>query len=337
MYCTKLRWIAPALVLALGVAGCDEGEPTTPDTPETSLTVLLTDAVGDVDKVWVEILEMYFQGEAGRTPLPYDAGQPPDLIELTALATTPLPLIEEEEFPAGEYEQLRIVIGNAVLLDKDLGVWVKGDVDPEFLQGLPEGSVDAGELHCPSCSQSGIKVKLAGGEVTMPDGPATVVLDFDVAQSFGHVAGNAGKWVMHPTIHAVVEGGEDGPAGSITGTVVFATGAEGVGGCPPWDMDLGDFIPLATATTLEDDQQQPIVRTGTTVGEGDRPWSTVDFSIGALAPDIYDLGQGELEVDLSILTFQTAIVPSQADLTQNDLVDGIAYTVTGWTCALKTP
>ena len=93
MFRTNLRWIAPTLILALGVAGCDEGEPTTPDTPQTSLTVLLTDAPGDVAAVWVEIVEMYFQGGGGRTDLGYVPEEPPAFIELTELAGTAQELV----------------------------------------------------------------------------------------------------------------------------------------------------------------------------------------------------------------------------------------------------
>jgi len=42
-------------------------------------------------------------------------------------------------------------------------------------------------------------VSMPGGLVF--DGAAqTLVVDFDVAESFGHEAGQSAKWVMHPSL-----------------------------------------------------------------------------------------------------------------------------------------
>ena len=58
-----------------------------------------------------------------------------------------------------------------------------------------------GEFQAPSLGQSGIKVQLGGDDsFVVTEDAAIVLVDFDVSQSFGHQAGNSGRWVMHPVI-----------------------------------------------------------------------------------------------------------------------------------------
>jgi hypothetical protein len=54
----------------------------------------------------------------------------------------------------------------------------------------------------PSLGQSGLKINLPGGKLDIGEGETIVMLDFDAAESFGHQAGNSGKWVMHPVVKA---------------------------------------------------------------------------------------------------------------------------------------
>jgi hypothetical protein len=54
----------------------------------------------------------------------------------------------------------------------------------------------------PSLAQSGLKVDLPGGAIRIEGDQRILLVDFDVAQSLGHVAGGYGRWVMHPVVHA---------------------------------------------------------------------------------------------------------------------------------------
>jgi hypothetical protein len=67
---------------------------------------------------------------------------------------------------------------------------------------LPSGARVAGELQMPSLAQSGLKVDLPGGAIRIEGDQRILLVDFDVAQSLGHVAGGSGRWVMHPVVHA---------------------------------------------------------------------------------------------------------------------------------------
>ena len=77
--------------------------------------------------------------------------------------------------------------------------------------GLPTGATVNGALQTPSYSTSGLKVSVPGG-ITISD-QTVLLVDFDVAQSFGKQAG--GKWVMSP----LLKGTDMGNTGSLTVTL----------------------------------------------------------------------------------------------------------------------
>ncbi len=323
---TRIRYTAIALLLPLlmVVAACDDGvvDATNGDDDNglSLVSVYLTDAPGDVEAVWVEVEEIYLQGGPdGRVVL---LDEPTGLIELTALVGITQPLIQDEEVEPGPYGQLRFVIGGAVLETKGGAVFTKDGAQH------PDGSESTGQLHCPSCSQTGIKVVLQGDEVVLEEGANDFLLDFDVTQSFGRQAGQSGMWVMRPVIHGVrmIE------MGQITGTVALETDAEGeptvsIPECPEGTArDLTDFVPLAVAATLTDDEGAPIVRTGFTAEDG-------TFQILGLAPDQYVLSYiDELELEDAALQWSAGVAPGQVTVGEGDEVDGVAYTITGASC-----
>ena len=252
-------------------------------TGETSLSVYLTDAPGDVDSVWVQIDDIVLAGQGAPVSL---LEEPTGLINLTELVDVAVALVEGVPVEPGLYTQVRFVLRGAVLLEADGTVYAYGDVVP------PAGLEVTGDLTCPSCSQSGIKVRLPGGVELAEGDDAGILMDFDVSQSFGHQAGQSGRWVMHPTIlgmvddAAAIEGGES--EGRITGLVSLDLDVE-VPMCGGEARDLGAFVPVATATTLIDDEAAALVFTGETDADG-------EFEIEVLGADTYDLGY-EVETD----------------------------------------
>jgi hypothetical protein len=185
--------IGALLVCVCGIAAC--GDSTGNDT--TALTLLLTDAPGDVLEAVVTIREIYLQGgsdstsTSGRVILLSE----PVTTDLLTLAGTYTTLVDAVEVPTGTYGQLRFVLDGAYLrIEDETGERVFATA--EYAEAPAQ--VD-GELLCPSCGQSGLKVTMSG-DVTL-DGPAqTLAVDFDVADSFGHEAGQSGQWVMHPSL-----------------------------------------------------------------------------------------------------------------------------------------
>ncbi|MEZ4424287.1 MAG: DUF4382 domain-containing protein [Gemmatimonadota bacterium] len=323
--------LLPILVLPmLAFAACDSDGTSTLDDGPTRLSVYLTDAPGDVAAVWVDVAEIYFQGgPGGRTSV---LEEPTGLIELTALADETRLLVGDLQLDPGIYRQLRLVLRAAVLEATDGQVYAFGGAEH------PDGLPVTGDLQCPSCSGSGLKIKLAGDAVELTEGGNAVVLDFDVSQSFGHAAGRSGKWIMSPVIHAVRTPDSDDPeapdaGGSIVGTVVLAQDEAGspvqIPQCPEGtDRSLADFVPAAVALTLADGDGSPIVRTGV-VGEGSA------FRIAPLDPDTYTLGVQNLELDAFTLEWTATVEPGEVSVGEGERVEGVVYTVTGAGCVAR--
>lgn len=321
-----------ALLLTISAVACD-AETTDPSQqqPETMLSVYLTDAPGDVEAVWVDISEIYFQGgPGGRFTI---LSEPTGLVELTSLQDRAVELVGDLEVEPGNYAQLRFILASAVLEATDGSVYVFGDAEHPTLP-------TTGELKCPGCSNSGLKVNLNGDAVAMDEGVNALVLDFDVAQSFGRPAGQSGKWIMKPVIHGVkATDGEDpempGAGATIAGTVRLGTDAEGapitLPQCPEGtDRGLDDFVPTAVAINLVDDLGEVIVRTGEVNDEG-------LFSIDFLEADEYTLSWvpfvelGELR-----LAFEASVTPDGVDVADGLDVDGVEYVITAARCEANT-
>ena len=193
-----MRKLTPFVwIVALAAAGCESGN--IDGTDESRLTILLTDAPGDVLEAVVTISSIYLQGgpadaEAqGRVMLRTE----PVTTDLVTLVNDLETIVEGAVIPAGNYGQLRVVIDGAYIkVDGASGPRVYST--PDYAEAPAQ--VD-GTLQCPSCSQSGIKINFAGS-LTLDAATETLLVDFDVAETFGKAAGNSGMWVMRPSLKA---------------------------------------------------------------------------------------------------------------------------------------
>jgi hypothetical protein len=169
------------------------------------LNLLLTDAPGDVLKAVVTIDRIYLQpsedSDVGRVVLLED-----DVTtDLLTLADSLHALIEGASIPEGSYSQLRFVISGAYLEVEGAGATNEIYATSPTYAGLPAGAAVTGHLQMPSIAQTGIKVNLPGDAVSIGDDDVvTLVVDFDVSQSFGKAAGASGKWVMTPVLHGSI-------------------------------------------------------------------------------------------------------------------------------------
>jgi hypothetical protein len=161
------------------------------------ISILLTDAPGDVKSAVVTISQIYLQG-SGRVVLRDD----PVTIDLLELADSTAMLVDEATVPAGTYSQLRFVVTDAYIEVENADGTTSIYASSPGYAALPLGSRVVGELQMPSLAQSGLKVNLPGGEIRISGDQRILLVDFDVAQSFGHAAGGSGRWVMHPVVHA---------------------------------------------------------------------------------------------------------------------------------------
>lgn len=188
-----LRSLVAPLIALSALGACSDSTGVGPG----KISILLTDAPGDVKAAVVTISEIYLQG-SDRVVLRDE----PVTIDLLTLANSTALLVDEATVPAGTYSQLRFVITDAYIeVENGDGTTNIYASSPSYA-GLPSGARVAGELQMPSLAQSGLKVDLPGGAIRIEGDQRILLVDFDVAQSFGHIAGGSGRWVMHPVVHA---------------------------------------------------------------------------------------------------------------------------------------
>ncbi len=185
------------LLLALGVllataSSCGGDE----DPAMGQVSVQMTDAPGDFVTAVVTIDEIYLQGSGGRTVLSNHSVT----TNLLTLANDTVTLVDHVHVEEGSYSQLRFVISGAYIeVENEEGGTTIYATDPDYA-GLPDGVTADGELQTPSFDTSGVKVKLDGDTFHVDGEHSIILVDFDVAQSFGKAAGNSGRWVMKPVI-----------------------------------------------------------------------------------------------------------------------------------------
>lgn len=203
-----------ALVASLlaPVNACSDGA----GTSESSMTVLLTDAPGDMRAAVVTIDEIYLQGQGGRVVLMNE----PATVNLLDLANEAVTLVADAPVPGARYTQLRFVISDAYIeVENESGGsdWYATSAD---YAALPPGATLAGTLQTPSWDASGLKVDLPNAALDFSGEERIVLLDFDVHQSFGREAGGSGQWVMSP----IIRGAEIGVTGSVTVDAALGAG-----------------------------------------------------------------------------------------------------------------
>jgi hypothetical protein len=247
------------------------------------------------------------------------------MIELTELVDRTRELVSDVPFEPDTFIELRLVLAGAVLLTKQGDVFATPGAD--LPSGLPAGTPQ--QLQCPSCAQSGLKIKVQADAPELEEGESAVLLlDFDVTESFGHSAGRSGRWIMHPVIHATWV---EAPPSAIRGTVAIQTNAQGapaftIPQCPAGTpRSITDFVPRATAQTLTDAQGNAVVRTGTVAANG-------SFVIDPVDPDTYTLGFGETVLGAWKLVWTASVTPTQAQVTPGEDVTGVAYSLTAASC-----
>jgi Domain of unknown function (DUF4382) len=232
-----MRKILLPLVAVLALGACSDG---TGSNGARTVSIRLHDAPGDLKEAWVKVSQVSLQGTSsadsasGRVVLVSTATDWINLTQLTggSFAT----LVNNAQVPAGRYSQLRFVVCDAYVITKDNKVYATQGAT------LPAGVTATGQLQVPSGCSSGLKVKLPNGGVDLAEASQIVSVDFDVSQSFGHQAGNSGKWVMHPVMTAT----SVGFAGGIAGTMAVAQGVT-LPTCGGSAVTVATFSPRAVA------------------------------------------------------------------------------------------
>lgn len=163
-----------------------------------TVSLLLKDAPGDFKAAVVTITEIDLVGSGGTTVL----RNTKVTTDLATLANDTATLVNGAAVPPGTYTQLRFVISGGYIAVEQLDGSIKIYASSPTYEGLPPGAQVAGALQMPSYGQSGLKVDLPGGSVTVGTEAHVLLVDFDVQRSFGQAAGGSGDWVMHPLLTA---------------------------------------------------------------------------------------------------------------------------------------
>lgn len=223
--------LAAALLAAASITACDSSGETRGDAGR--ITIRLVDGPSPaLAEVNIDVQRVEILGADGWLTL----GTPDRVVNLLALTGGVVDtLVDGVTLPAGEYGQLRLLLGTRNTVK------------------LQDGSIH--DLTVPSGTQSG--VKLSGNFDVAPGTTRDVFIDFDAHRSvFVHGTGS-GKYILRPTVRAF-----DGLAtGSISGTLT-ADDLEGelVGGALPGAV--------VTAQTLDGAGLPTVVRTTTTGLDG---------------------------------------------------------------------
>lgn len=191
---TLAVWGALALGAVAPLTACSDGT----SAGASRMSVLLTDAPGNVKAAVVTISKIYLQGTHGQVVLM----DTPVTTDLTTLANATSSLVQDAVVPAGTYAELRFVVtGGYVEVDNGDGTTSIYASSPDYA-GLPAGAQVAGTLTMPSYAETGIKVTMPNGAVRVSGSQKILLVDFNVAQSFGQQAGSSG-WVMTPVLKAI--------------------------------------------------------------------------------------------------------------------------------------
>jgi hypothetical protein len=224
------------MALLLPLSGCSDG---TTGAGTTKMSILLTDAPAAVKQAVVTISQIYLQGSSGRVVL-MDTSVTTDLLTLSNATAQ---LVKDAVIPSGTYAQLRFVVtGGYIQVEDSSGGKSIYASSPNYA-GLPAGAQVTGPLQMPSAAQSGIKVTMPNGAVSIMGNQQVLLVDFDVSQSFGHAAGSSGTWVMHPVIKAT----DFQATGSVTETLAKDSSVvlPSLNGSP---VTLADFAAVLTST-----------------------------------------------------------------------------------------
>lgn len=192
---------ALALATILAATGCDNADTTTGN--DTSrMSILMTDAPADYSAAFVTIDRIELLGTSADTAEAEGSGRivlrdEPWTGDLLELRNEVDELVADAIVPSGTYSELRFVVSaGCIAVDEGAGTMVYAT------SGFQACGEADGSLQMPSFSTSGLKVKLPNDRVELDGDQKILLVDFDVAQSFGHQAGNSGKWVMHPVVTA---------------------------------------------------------------------------------------------------------------------------------------
>lgn len=237
------------LIWALVVwSGCDligTSEPV----PTVSLS-LTNEHTETIEEARVQIETIYFEeaGSSGRDTL---RSKPSETLDLADRHEDLLVLVENETVRPGVYDQLRLVLGT---------IEIRTSEGRYSITNFDETDGQGGSLHCVNCPEDGVEVPLPRPGLTLDQETNThvsVVVDFDVSQSFERRPDRPEAWTMHPVVSAAVVD----RSGSIDGHVRLSGSATLPETCGSIRPSIRNFTPVLRS--IETDSILKSARVGT--------------------------------------------------------------------------
>ncbi len=173
-------------LLVLANFACDIND--TPKSGQARVNFYLVDAPADYDEVWIEVLSLRVKANHTDSKMTEDDNSWKEIIfegsryvNLLDLTGGNSLLLGTEDFPEGEIDQLRLILGEDNYLMKN---------------------GDRFELKTPSAQQSGLKIKV--NQSVEAGNTYNLIIDFDAAKSIVNV-GNSGNIILKPVLRAYLE------------------------------------------------------------------------------------------------------------------------------------
>lgn len=303
------RFLLP-LLAAAALGACESGT----ESGSSRVSVRLVDAPGDFKEVRVQVTELYLQREsesdstAGRLTLAADTSVYYDLLALVGGAGADL--VKDAVIPAGAYSQLRVRVGDAYVVTRDGKVYATPGAR------LPAGTTATGTINLTSGKSraSGYKIRFPGEGLVVDGDSRIVALDFDVARSFGHVAGKSGQLILNPQFSVT----QVQLSGGISGVVTPAAGLA-FPACGGAATNVTHFTATATGPT-----------TLSARAAADGRYTMAYVSPGSYAMGVAPVGYANGDS----LTFVAAPTPATATVGSGGNVV-VNYALTSATCKVK--
>lgn len=173
-------------LLVLATFACDVND--SPESGQARVNFYLVDAPADYDEIWIEVLALrvkadYQDSEMNEdddswNEINFEGSRYINLLDLTGGNSL---LLGTEDFPEGEIDQIRLILGEDNYLMRD---------------------GDRFELKTPSAQQSGLKIKV--NQTVEAGNTYNLIIDFDAAKSIVE-AGNSGNIILKPVLRAFLE------------------------------------------------------------------------------------------------------------------------------------
>lgn len=172
--------------ILLASFACDTND--SPESGQARVSFYLVDAPADYDEIWIEVLALRVKADHESSEMTeedetwneiiFEGSRYINLLDLTGGNSL---LLGTEDFPEGEIDQIRLILGEDNYLIKE---------------------VDRFELMTPSAQQSGLKIKV--DQEIEAGNTYNLIIDFDAAKSIV-TAGNSGNIILKPVLRAYLE------------------------------------------------------------------------------------------------------------------------------------